>query len=240
MSSKKTAKDASASRALTTATATATATAPAAAPGVRQQRKAETRAQLKQAARALFAERGFAATQVADITRRVGAAYGTFYVHFADKDVLLDELLAEYNAALLGRLERAFDPAQALSDPVAAARRLAEACLEHWRRERGLVTAFVQRAGLDGSIAGLRDGLSPPAAQFLATRLGALARALGSALGPEDAELVAHAVLGMWSRIGLRYLFGAGLGRARAADLLATMTIGALRAAIPELQEAAR
>lgn len=230
MSSKKTAKEASASRALTTE----------AAPGLRQQRKAETRAQLKQAARALFIERGFAATQVADITRQIGAAYGTFYVHFADKDVLLDELLTEYNAELLRRLERAFDPAQALTDPVATARRLAEACLEHWRRERGLVTAFVQRAGLDGSIAGLRDGLSPPAAQFLATRLGVLARALGSAFGPEDAELVAHAVLGMWSRIGLRYLFGTGLGRARAADLLATMTIGALRAAIPELKEAAR
>ena len=36
---------------------------------------------LKQAARACFAERGYAATQVGDLARRAGVAHGTFYVH---------------------------------------------------------------------------------------------------------------------------------------------------------------
>ena len=70
----------------------------------RRQQKAETRAALLEAARALFGERGFADTQIGDIAGRAGVAHGTFYVHFADKGQVLDELLAAYNDALGRRL----------------------------------------------------------------------------------------------------------------------------------------
>ena len=80
----------------------------------------------------------------------------------------------------------------------------------------------------------MRDGISPAAAQLLTARLQQLARLGGREL--PDAEFIVQAVLGMWMRVGLQFLFGSGgLTRARAVDLLADLTLGALGAAIPEL-----
>lgn len=41
-----------------------------------------------------FADVGFAGATVAQITKRAGVAHGTFFVHFASKHALLDELFA--------------------------------------------------------------------------------------------------------------------------------------------------
>lgn len=193
----------------------------------RQQQKADTRATLRRAAHDCFAEQGFVATQVGDIARRAGVAHGTFYVHFESKEALLDDLLTAFNAAFVAKLEQAW-PADA--EPHAVARALAGVCLDHWNAERGLVAAFAERAGVDGSLAGLRDGISPPVAAFLAARL----RELGSDL--PDAELIAQGVLGLWTRVGLQYLFG-DTPRQRAIDTLAAMSVGALSAVIPALQK---
>ncbi|MBZ0237421.1 MAG: TetR/AcrR family transcriptional regulator, partial [Deltaproteobacteria bacterium] len=97
--------------------------------GARARQKAETRERLKEAARACFAERGYAATQVGDIARRAKVAHGTFYVHFPGKEELTDELLGELNQALLARMEDVWTrTARApLGERV---RRLAEACLD--------------------------------------------------------------------------------------------------------------
>ncbi len=197
-------------------------------PTRRQQRKADTRATVRRAAHACFAERGFLATQIGDIARRAGVAHGTFYVHFESKEAVLDELLAEFNAAFVEKLERAW-PAQ--GEPPAIAHALAGTCLDYWKAERGLVAAFAERAGIDGSLAGLRDGISPPVVSFLAERLRTLA---GGSLA--DAELIAHGLLGLWTRVGLQYLFG-DTPRQRAIDTLATMSVGALSAVIPALQQ---
>ncbi len=196
----------------------------------RQKQKADTRAALRRAAHECFAEQGFVATQIGDISRRAGVAHGTFYVHFESKEAVLDELLAEFNAALVDKLERAW-PAGA--EPLGAARALAAVCLDHWKAERGLVAAFAERAGIDGSLASLRDGISPPVAAFLATRLAELA---GGKL--RDADLIAHGLLGLWTRVGLQYLFG-DAPRQRAIDTLASMSFGALSAVIPNLQRKA-
>lgn len=166
------------------------------------------------------------ATQIGDISRRAGVAHGTFYVHFENKEAVLDVLLAEFNAALVDKLQQAW-PAGA--EPLGVARALAALCLDHWKSKRGLVAAFAERAGIDGSLASLRDGISPLVAAFLATRLEQLA---GGKL--PDADLVAHALLGLWTRVGLQYLFG-DTPRERAIDMLASMSVGALSAVIPEL-----
>jgi AcrR family transcriptional regulator len=198
--------------------------------GERARQKAATRESLKRAARACFAERGYAATQIGDIARRAQVAHGTFYVHFPGKEQLTDELLAEFNQALLARLERVWS--LSAGAPLAArVRRLAEACLGRWARERELLAAVAERAGSTAALTTLKDGVSPPAAAFLLARLRAVAEASGIALA--DAELIAHALLGMWMRVGVRYVFGPRTSRRSAVDVLARMSLGALAGVLP-------
>jgi AcrR family transcriptional regulator len=212
------------------------ANAAPAGPGTqRAQKKAKTREALKRGALACFADGGYRATQIGDIARRAGVAHGTFYVHFESKEQLIDELVAEFNALLLTRLEKAFARLEA-TDPRAVARRLAEISLDHWKSERQLLAALAERVGVSASLPALRDGISPSLAPFLAERLRAVAFARGHELA--DAELVAHALLGMWTRVGLQYLFGSHVSRKTAVELLANLSLGALGSVLPGLWEA--
>jgi AcrR family transcriptional regulator len=195
----------------------------------RKQQKAETRAGLIAAARECFRDRGYLATGVADIARQAGVAHGTFYVHFDDKGQVLDEILSDFNAAIVRRLERAW-PADASDQPQVLAQKLARVCLDAWQADRELVLAFAERAGVDGALGALRDGISPPIAAFLADRLRVLA-------GDDsvEAELIAQALLGLWTRVGLQFLFGEAPSKKRTVELLAQLSVGALAGVLPSL-----
>ena len=64
-------------------------------------RRAKTRAQLLQAARALYAERAVESVTIDDLVSEAGVAKGTFYVHF--------ERLTDLQAAVAGDLAQSFD-----------------------------------------------------------------------------------------------------------------------------------
>ncbi len=61
--------------------------------GIRSAQRAATRARLFEEAVEEFKRSGFAETEIATITDRVGVTRGAFYVHFAGKDEVLRELL---------------------------------------------------------------------------------------------------------------------------------------------------
>lgn len=78
----------------------------------RQERSESTRAALVKAARALFAERGYAAVGTEEIVARAGVTRGALYHHFRDKTDLFRAVLEEVERDLSEKIATA-----ALSDP---------------------------------------------------------------------------------------------------------------------------
>jgi AcrR family transcriptional regulator len=70
-------------------------------PGRREQNKAENRAALLKAARAVFAEIGYGAAGVRDIVRRTDLASGTFYNYFKDKEEIFSAVVVDMSTQLL-------------------------------------------------------------------------------------------------------------------------------------------
>src|SRR3954469_4069992 len=63
--------------------------------GRREERKAQNRAKLLEAARKVFAEKGYGAATARDIVRETDLATGTFYNYFESKEEVFTALLEE-------------------------------------------------------------------------------------------------------------------------------------------------
>ena len=79
------------------------------------ERRAKTRAQLVEAARALLTSRSIASVTVEDVTRQAGTSKGAFYSHFSRLEELWDAVAAEL-AEGLDEVARANRPADV--DPI--------------------------------------------------------------------------------------------------------------------------
>jgi AcrR family transcriptional regulator len=81
-------------------------------PDRRQRRSADIRERLFRAALHLFAERGFAATTVEDITNAADVGKGTFFNYFPSKD----HILLAFGEMQLGKLEEAVKTARSRNE----------------------------------------------------------------------------------------------------------------------------
>ncbi|MBP2336851.1 AcrR family transcriptional regulator [Saccharothrix coeruleofusca] len=92
------------------------------------------------AAGALFAERGYRATSMQAIARRVDITKAALYYHFPSKD----EILHRLTVPLLGELERALDEAGTHHDPEAVRWRAVEGFLDVSLRHRTTLLMLVR------------------------------------------------------------------------------------------------
>jgi AcrR family transcriptional regulator len=84
----------------------------------RTSRGERTRMRLSEAAREVFAERGYAAARVEDIVAVAGVSHGTFYTYFTNKAGALDALIDDTASDLQAVVEEPWDapdPAQAIT-----------------------------------------------------------------------------------------------------------------------------
>lgn len=98
-----------------------------ATPTTRDQRKAQTRARLLDAAARVFAAKGYRGAAVDDVAELAGLTKGAVYAHFRTKEALYLALVRERGLASLAEVEALFDSerqperrAQALSDRAVA------------------------------------------------------------------------------------------------------------------------
>lgn len=87
------------------------ASAPAQDKKPRTARGEKTRRKLLEAAAAEFAENGFHAGSIAAITRRAGAALGSFYTYFDSKDAIFRALVSDMSEAVRLAAREAIEPA---------------------------------------------------------------------------------------------------------------------------------
>jgi AcrR family transcriptional regulator len=113
--------------------------------GRREERKAQNRAKLLQAARKVFAEKGLGEATARDIVRETDLASGTFYNYFTDKEdafrALLEEM-AERSRAIVRAQRR--QPGASVEERVSNAYR---AYFEWALTERELFEVFRRNAG---------------------------------------------------------------------------------------------
>ncbi|MCK6522337.1 TetR/AcrR family transcriptional regulator [Myxococcota bacterium] len=84
--------------------------------GLRAQNKADKEARIREAAWALFAERGFEGATVREIAQRAGVAQGTVFVYAKDKEDLLAMLFADRLGAVVNNAFQTLPPDAELLD----------------------------------------------------------------------------------------------------------------------------
>ncbi len=75
----------------------------------RQQQSALRKQAILQAAFREFTKKGFGATRIEDIAQQAGVSKGSVYIHFADKEALLTELVKERILPLLAQIQATTD-----------------------------------------------------------------------------------------------------------------------------------
>lgn len=171
----------------------------AATVGRRERKKAQTRVAIHDAAMALFADRGYRETRVADIAEAADVSEATFFRYFSSKEeVVLVELVAGMDAALEALEARPIEepPLAAVLEVMKTAEGVG---LLPGSRSVAVVTMVVSNRGLAGHFLGEMARVTSRLAGDFARRLG---------VDPTDLEpqLLAASVIGALQAVLIRWL----------------------------------
>ncbi|MCC6936286.1 MAG: TetR/AcrR family transcriptional regulator [Thermomicrobiales bacterium] len=160
--------------------------------GTRQAQAARRRQQLLEAAFTLFAERGYRATSVRDITRAAGVTEAVLYHYFGNKADLLAAVLAVY--APFAGYRRILEAADSVPVEMVL-RRLSSEFLRMLHERRAFVLTLLSEASTDAEIAAilrrLLDDIIGSVVTFLDSR-----RATGELSPAVDSRAVGEALQG--------------------------------------------
>jgi AcrR family transcriptional regulator len=172
-------------------------TAPRTARGTR------TRAKLLQAAETVFASVGYHDASIVKITEHAGVAQGTFYLYFAGKRQIFDELVRDLN----GRIRHAMREGSSQGANRLQAELLGFQAYFRFTSEHPALYRIIRQA----------EFVSPEMLRYHYDRLShgyveALREAAATGeIGPIDPEVTAWALMGMGELIGMRWiLWGEG------------------------------
>jgi AcrR family transcriptional regulator len=167
-------------------------------PAPRQARSIEKKRQLLEAARRVFANRGYDAASVEDITARANVAVGAFYLYFRSKRQLLVELMN----LLLQRLQSLELTLPAGADVRRGLRTFLRAALRADRENYGVVRAWNEAASKDSELAKMRGVIEAWTQQRVRGVLVRVSERLGTA-PPRDLDTFARIVdRHLWMLLG--------------------------------------
>lgn len=165
---------------------------------VRAEIKAKTRVRLVEAAIDVMRETGVHDASIQRICEQAGIAAGTFYVHFASRDALVDHVVERANASLAESMMAiaSEDSPQSLR---AAIERFAEVFAQYWVDHDALAPLFADHIARHPSPERLRIGA--------AEQVAGMVRRIIQTLPPDalraDPEFIVSTLFGAWRAFGL-------------------------------------
>jgi AcrR family transcriptional regulator len=158
-----------------------------------KERNAETRRRLLSAAREVFAEKGYPHASVPDIVKRAGRAQGSFYLHFHNKEAVLQALLED----AMTQLSLESKTLWRWDEPESGMRKTVRRFIEAYGEDRDLWLLLDQRSSLESTFKKLSDQWFR---QLASSIMHGMASAGTSALMPGlDPEILAQVFAGMLS-----------------------------------------
>ncbi|MGH7897012.1 MAG: TetR/AcrR family transcriptional regulator [Candidatus Binatia bacterium] len=194
----------------------------------REEGKLITRRRLLEAAAKLLGETGYGALSASAVARAAGVAQPTFYVHFRDKDDLLETLADERIGELRARLREARERVRA-GEGVDAVRDTFRLPLETLLAQPALFRLYAQEHQQPGSPLGeksrrLRDEVRRDLAEDL-VRLGLPA---ATPHERQQVQMIAESMIAQTEALGLGYLDGRYDDLESIVEVLTRFAVGVL------------
>jgi AcrR family transcriptional regulator len=151
----------------------------------------------------VFAEDGLLDARIADIAKRAGVSYGSFYHYFESKDVLFREIAAEVDARLRAPVDEVILPRSGMTPQ----QRLREAIRRHYdayRAQARLIGVIEQASRLDDELAATRtkwqreDSARVADSIRLLQRRGLADRNLDATVAAEALGAMTHRFAELW------------------------------------------
>ena len=176
----------------------------------RSEKKAHRREAIKVAAIEVFSERGYHATKISEIVRRVGVAQGTFYLYYESKQQIFGELLTDFLTLVVETVAN-WEPAELDSREVFREEltRVGVLLTDVVQLNQGLATIFFKEAlavpEFDGIIHEFYDTLVEMLTNFnrILSERGLVA--------PMNFRVLAYMTIGMVERIIMEHIVNGSL-----------------------------